>query len=229
MSGVVTGIAKTFTAVAKGVSTAVGSAVSGVGAIVGTAASAGSSIFGGGANSLIGSVNSGGGVLGHLLSGALNVATKGVSGLVDTVADAGSALFGPAAGATGAIGGGMAAGAGAAGAAGTGSSLLARAGNFLTSEQGAGLVGGIGKGLMEYDKMEQEAKEKQKDRDYLFDKEMRVRDSYNVPPEALPNGGSSGVPLDNTPRPTPAQQYGSRDFDMVYDPNAGRIVRRSMS
>lgn len=215
MSGVVSAIGKTFSAVASGVSTAIGSAVSGVGAIVGTAASAGASLFGGGGSSLLSSVASGGGILGNLLNGALNVVSKGVGGLVD----AGSTLLGPA---TSSIGGGMAAGAAAAG--GAAPSFLSQAGDFLTSQQGAGLIGGIGKGLMEYEKMEQESKERQKDRQYLLDKEMRIRDSYNVDPASLPNGANTGVVVDGQ-RPTPTQQFG-RDFDMVYDPELGRIVRQ---
>lgn len=218
MSGVVSSIGKVFGSVVKGVSTAIGGAVSGVGAIVGTAASAGSSLFGGGASSLLSSFSGGGGILGSLLNGAMNVVTKGVGGLIET----GSQLLGPAT--TSSIGGGMAAGASAAGGAAMAPSFLSKAGSFLTSETGAGLIGGIGKGLMEYEKMEQDQKERQKDRDYLLGKEMRIRDSYNVDPASLPNGASAGI-VDGTPRPTPAVQYG-RDFDMVYDPELGRIVRQ---
>ena len=214
MSGVVSSIGKVFGSVVKGVSTAVGGAVSGVGAIVGTAASAGSSLFGAGGGSLLSSLSGGGGILGSLLNGAVNVVTKGLGGLVDT----GAQLVG---GAT-SLGGGMAAGAAAAG--GAAPSFLSQAGSFLGSEQGAGLIGGIGKGLMEYEKMEQEAKERQKDRNYLLGKEMRIRDSYNVDASALPNGASAG-PADPTQRPTPPQQY-SRDFDYVYDPELCRIVKQ---
>lgn len=221
MSGVVSSIGKVFSSVASGVSTAIGGAVSGVGAIVGTAASAGASLFGGGASSLLGSLGSSGGILGNLLNGAVNVVSKGLGGLVD----AGSQIAGAA---TSSLGGGMvsgaAAGAGAAGGAAIAPSFLAKAGNFLTSETGAGLIGGIGKGLMQYEQMEQEAKEKQKDRDYLLGKEQRIRDSYNVDPASLPNGASAG-PVDPTPRPTPATQYG-RSFDFVYDPELGRIVKQ---
>jgi hypothetical protein len=212
MSGAVSAIGKVFTSVAGGISTAIGSAVSGVGAIVGTAASAGASLFGGGGGSLLSSLTGSGGILGSLLNGAVNVVSKGVGAVSDFA-------FG---GATSALGGGMATGAAAAG--GAAPSFLSKAGSFLTSEQGAGLVGGLGKGLMEYEKMEQESKEKQKDRDYLLGKEMRIRNSYNVSPDSLPNGASAG-PADPTQRPTPASQYG-RDFDMVYDPDLGRIVRQ---
>ncbi|WP_292411321.1 hypothetical protein, partial [Mesorhizobium sp.] len=117
-----------------------------------------------------------------------------------------------------------AAGAAAAGGAAAAPSFLSQAGSFLTSQQGAGLIGGIGKGLMEYEKMEQDAKERQKDRDYLLGKEMRIRDSYNVNPNSLPNGAPAG-PVDGTPRPTPTQQY-SRNFDFVYSPELGRIVKQ---
>lgn len=220
MSGVASAIGKTFSAVAGGISTAIGSAVSGVGAIVGTAASAGSSLFGSGGGSLLSSLTGGGGILGSLLNGAMNVVSKGVGGLIDT----GSQLLGGVGGmTTSSIGGGMAAGAAAAGGAAA-PSFLSQAGSFLGSQQGAGLIGGIGKGLMEYEKMEQDAKERQKDRDYLLGKEMRIRDSYNVDPTSLPNGASAG-PGDPTQRPTPTSQYG-RDFDMVYDPDLGRIVRQ---
>ena len=215
MSGVVSSIGKVFTSVASGVSTAIGSAVSGVGAIVGTAASAGASLFGGG-SSLLSSVAGGGGILGNLLNGALNVVSKGVGGIIDT----GSQIL---SGATSGLGGGMAAGAAAAG--GAAPSFLDKAGSFLTSEQGAGLIGGIGKGLMQYEQMQQDAKERQKDRDYLLGKEMRIRNSYNVDQNSLPNGASTGVVVDNTQRPTPGQQY-SRNFDFVYDPELGRIVKQ---
>lgn len=216
MSGVVSSIGKVFSSVASGVSTAIGSAVSGVGAIVGTAASAGASLFGSGARSLLSNLTGGGGILGNLLNGVLNVTTKGLGGIIDT----GSQLLGGAS----SLGGGMAAGAAAAGGAATAPSFLSRAGGFLTSEQGAGLIGGIGKGLMEYEKMERDSKERQKDRDYLLGKEMRIRNSYNVDPASLPNGVNAGF-VDPTQRPTPAQQFG-RDFDMVYDPELGRIVRQ---
>jgi hypothetical protein len=222
MSGVVSSIGKVFSSVVSGVSTAIGSAVSGVGAIVGTAASAGASLFGGGGSSLLGSLTGSGGILGNLLNGVMNVTSKGLGGLVET----GSQLVG---GATSALGGGMASGAAAgAGAAAGGAaiapSFLSKAGDFLTSETGAGLVGGIGKGLMAYEQMQADAKEKQKDRDYLLGKEMRIRDSYNVAPDALPNGAAAG-PADPTQRPAPATQY-SRDFDFVYDPELGRIVKK---
>ncbi|ESZ60639.1 hypothetical protein NL532_24010 [Mesorhizobium sp. C120A] len=216
MSGVVSSIGKVFSSVVKGVSTAIGSAVGGVGAIIGTAASAGSSLLGGGAGSLLSGLGGGGGILGSLLNGAMNVMTKGLGGLVDF----GSQMAG---GAT-ALGGGMAAGASAAGGAAMAPSFLSKAGSFLTSETGAGLIGGIGKGLMEYEKMEQEAKERQKDRNYLLGKENRIRDSYNVDPASLPNGAGAG-PGDGIQRPTPAQAY-SRDFNFVYDPELGRIVKQ---
>jgi hypothetical protein len=220
MSGAVSAIGKVFSSVAGGISTAVGSAVSGVGAIVGTAASAGASLFSGGGSSLLSSLTGGGGgILGSLLNGAVNVVSQGVGGIINT----GSQLLGGLGEATSSgLGGGMAAGASAVGAEAP--SFLSKAGSFLGSEQGAGLIGGLGKGLMEYEKMEQDAKERQKDRDYLLGKEMRIRNSYNVDPASLPNGASAG-PGDPTQRPTPATQYG-RDFDMVYDPDLGRIVRQ---
>lgn len=221
MSGIVSGIAKAFTSVASGVSTAIGSAVSGVGAIVGTAASAGSSLFGGGGSSLIGSLGGSGGILGSLLNGAVNVVSKGVGAVSDFAFGGGATALGDA---TSSIGGGMAAGASAAGGAAIAPSFLSKAGSFLGSEQGAGLIGGIGKGLMAYEQDQTYADEKQKDRDYLLGKEQRIRDSFNVDPASLPNGASAG-PADPTQRPTPATQYG-RDFDMVYDPQLGRIVRQ---
>lgn len=222
MSGVVSAIGKTFSSVASGISTAVGSAVSGVGAVVGTAASAGSSVFGGGGGSFLSSLSGGGGILGNLLNGAINVVTKGVGGIMET----GSQLLGPAtdAATTSSIGG-MAAGASAAGGAAMAPSFLSKAGSFLTSETGAGLIGGIGKGIAAYAQQEADAKEKQRDRDALLDKENRIRDSYNVDPNSLPNGASGGGMVDGTPRPTPAQQY-SRDFDFVYDASLGRIIKK---
>lgn len=223
MSGVVSGIGRVFTSVASGISTALGSAVTGVGATVATAGAAtGGGLFSGGISSIVGGLAGGGGILGNILGGVVNVATRGIVGLGETVMG-GVQGVSSALGGTGAatrLAGGMA----PAAAAAAEPSFWSKAGDFLTSEAGVGLIGGLGKGWMEYEKMEAESKDRQKDRDYLLAKEMRIRDSYNVPGSALPDGASTGVVKD-VRRPTPTQQYG-RDFDMVYDPTLGRIVRK---
>lgn len=227
MSGIVSGIGKVFSSVVGGLSTSLGSAVSGVGATVATAGAAtGGGLFSGGISSIVGGLGNGGGVLGKVLGGVLNVATKGLGGLVQTGVSAGQGLmsaFAPAGidaattAATG-LGGGMAAGAAPG--------FLEKAGDFLMSEQGAGLVGGLGKGWAQYEQSKMEQEELQKNRDYLLAKEMRVRDSYNVPGSALADGASTGVVKD-VRRPTPTQQF-SREFDMVYDPELGQIVKKAI-
>jgi hypothetical protein len=226
MSGIVSGLGKIFTSVASRLSTALGSAVTGVGATVATAGAAtGGGLFSGGISSIVGGLGTGTGVLGNILNGVVNVATKGLGGLVETGMSAGRGLmsaFSPAvdaAASTAGIGG-M-----AQGAAEAAPGFFDKAGDFLTSEAGAGLIGGLGKGWAEYEKAQMEQEESQKDRDYLLAKEMRIRDSYNVPGSALPDGASTGV-VNDANRPTPATQYG-RDFDMVYDPELGRIVRKA--
>ena len=228
MSGLVSGISKVFSSIVGGLSTSLGSAVTGVGATVATAGAAtGGGLFSGGISSIVGGLSGGGGVLGNILGGVLNVATRGLGGLVETGLSAGNGLmsaFGTgavdAAATTAGIGGGMAQGAAAAAPG-----FLDKAGDFLMSEQGAGLIGGLGKGWAEYEKMGMEQEEAQKNRDYLLAKEMRIRDSFDVPASALPDGASTGVVKD-VPRPTPTQQFG-RDFDMVYDPSLGQIVRKA--
>lgn len=151
----------------------------------------------------VGSVaSSGGGALSHILNGASKLSSNIIAPVGDGLATAAS-----------------------------GGGFLSKAGNFLMSEQGAGLIGGLAKGYGAYE--EQKLKEReleQQDRmdqrlyDFKRQEQQRVTDSYSVPTSALPNGASTGV-VQDAPRPTPAQQYG-REFDLVYDPELMRIVRK---
>lgn len=216
MSGIVSGIGKAFTSVVSGVAK-VGKAILGVGA----------SVFTGGAASGaggIGSIASGGGVLGNIFSGAAKMAGN---------------LFAPPGMAQAA--GGLFSSAGLAPAAtATGLSPLGKAGgglfDFLKSETGAGLISGIGSGLMEKAKMDFQADETQKDRQFLYDKENRLRRSYDVPDTAF--AGNSAAPeitsapvAQPAPTPTtpalggPAPKPASQRFRYDYDTQSKRIVR----
>ena len=153
----------------------------------------------------VGAAASGGGALSHILNGASKLSSN---------------VIAP-------VGNGLATASG-------GGSLLSKAGNFLMSEQGAGLVGGLAKGYGAYEEQRMKEKElEQQDRmdqrlyDYKRQEQQRVTDSYGVPTSALPNGASTGV-VQDAPRPTPAVQYG-RDFDLIYDPTVMRIVRAPRS
>ena len=173
--------------------------------------SLGSAVTGvGGAVATVGAAGSGAGSLALNGGGALSHILQGASKLSSNV-------IAP-------VGNGLATASG-------GGSLLSKAGNFLMSEQGAGLVGGLAKGYGAYEEQRMKEKElEQQDRmdqrlyDYKRQEQQRVTDSYGVPTSALPNGASTGV-VQDAPRPTPAVQYG-RDFDLVYDPELMRIVRK---
>ena len=92
-------------------------------------------------------------------------------------------------------------------------------GQFLRSEAGGGLIAGLGKGIGDYATAKMAAGEREKDREFLREKDQRLQDSYNVDPDAL----HGAAPSDTTSRPTPAQKY-SR-FRYEYSPQAKRIVR----
>ncbi|GAA4108919.1 hypothetical protein ACFFTN_01500 [Aminobacter aganoensis] len=210
MSGVVSSIGKAFTSVVSGVAK-VGKAVLGVGASVftgGAAAGAGG----------LGSIASGGGVLGNILSGASKIAGN---------------LFGPPGMAQAA--GGLFSSAGLAPAAtATGLSPLGKAGggllDFLKSETGAGLISGIGGGLMEKAKLDAYSEEQEKDRGFLRAKEQRITDSYNVPDAAFA-GNTTPPPAATAPQQPAAQampgapKAASQRFRYDYDPQSKRIVR----
>jgi hypothetical protein len=249
MSGIVSGITKVFTSVASGVAS-VGKSILGVGATLftGGAASGGAlgnvvnSVSGGGVlgNILTGAIKQAG--IGALIGGAVGAMTGAGFGKGAMYGALGGAVTG---GLSGAAGSGLFSAAGvtpadtATGMAATGStagsaapSSIAQApgvttggggfGQFLNSEAGGAMLGGLGEGIMGYTKMKAEEKERQRDRDYLLDKEMRVRDSYDVSPEALPGGGTMAA-LPETQRPSPAQKYQRTRYD--YDEASGRVIR----
>lgn len=99
--------------------------------------------------------------------------------------------------------------------------LMNGLGRFLTSETGGGMLAGLGKGLAGYMDQKAKADESQKDRQFLIDKEQRLRDSYNVDEASLPGNGYA-PPQSTEQRPTPSQKYTRRRYQ--YDPSAGRIV-----
>jgi hypothetical protein len=73
--------------------------------------------------------------------------------------------------------------------------FMGKIGNFLNSETGAGVLSGLGQGMIEKAKVDAIAAENQKNRDFQLANQKRITDSYNV----------------NTSRWT-------------YDPAAGRVV-----
>lgn len=203
MSGVLTSIGKVFSKVVTGLSTTLGSAVTGVGATVATAGAA----SGGGISGAL-STFAGGGAGGGILS-------KIFGGVAKVGGFAKDALLGGTTSATG--------------AAVEGASAVSRGGmlgklkDFVGTEAGASMVAGLGKGLGSFAEAKMEQQEKQKDRQFLLDKEQRLRDSYEMPTTALPDGASTGVVTDPTKRPTPAQSYARTEY--VYDANLGRMVK----
>ncbi|WP_395451206.1 hypothetical protein ACHMW7_16270 [Aminobacter sp. UC22_36] len=211
MSGVVSGIGKVFSSVVSGVAK-VGKAVLGVGA----------SVFTGGAASGaggIGSIASGGGVLGNILSGASKIAGN---------------LFAPPGMAQAA--GGLFSSAGLAPAAtATGLSPLGKAGgglfDFLKSETGAGLISGIGGGLMKKAEMDAYSEEQQKDRDFLRAKDQRVTDSYNLPDNAFaanttpPPAPAAAAPPAQPAQTMPGAPKSPQRFRYNYDSQTKRIER----
>ena len=204
MSGVLTSIGKVFSKVVTGLSTTLGSAVTGVGATVATAGAA----SGGGISGAL-STFAGGGAGGGILS-------KIFGGVAKVGGFAKDALLG---GTTSATGAAVEGGAAAVGRGG----MLGKLKDFVGTEAGASMVAGLGKGLGSFAEAKMEQQEKQKDRQFLLDKEQRLRDSFEVPTSALPDGASTGVVNDPTKRPTPAQSYARTEY--VYDANLGRMVK----
>ncbi len=208
MSGVATGLTKVFTTVGSGIAK-VGKAVTGVAASVftGGAASGAGSLASGGLSGLA----SGGGTLSSLLGGAAKVASgifgaatgsPGMGALVDA---AGSALSGattPAATATGFA---------ATGTTGGGF------GSIFNGETLGGLVGGLGEGWMEAEKIKAIEAEKQRDRDFEQKKIDDIRNSYAVDPSVY----SSAPATTAIDAPTPDKRFGKR---LQWDPGMGRII-----
>lgn len=92
-------------------------------------------------------------------------------------------------------------------------------GQFLSSETGGALVQGLGSGLGNYLTTKSAADERQKDRDYLVNRDQKITDSYAVGPEAL-----HGPAQTTTGNPTPAEAYGRGTPRYRYDPEQGRVV-----
>lgn len=201
MSGLANAIGKVFQPVASGV-TKIGNAIASVGAVNATAAIATKgSIAGGLGVGAAGKVASGG-VLNNILNGASKMIKNSLS-----------FASGGAATATQAANGFQ--------RAGMGSSFLDKAGDFLTSEAGVGLIGGLGEGLMKQEEIDAAAEERQKDRDYLRAKEQRLQDSYSVPSSVL---GPDTKYVDTPNLPTPEQKFG-RGFHFEYDPATEKTVK----
>jgi len=199
MSGLVNGIGKVFQTFASSV-TKVGSAISGVGAVNATTAIATKGTIAAG---LASKVASGGGVLSNILNGA--------SGMVkNSLSFAGNG----ASTATQAVTNGF-------GRAGMGKSFLEKAGDFLGSDAGIGLIGGIGEGIMRKEETDALIEEKQRDRDAELAKEMRRTESYNVDPSVL---GPDVKYTDRPGLPTPEQKFG-RGFHWEYDPATQKNVK----
>lgn len=214
MSSVATGIGKVFSSVAS-TAVKVGSAVASVGTSLFTtgAASGAGSMASGGLSAAASSF--GKSTLGNVLTGAIRQAGFGAlaGGAIGAVTGQGfmkGALIGGAGGAlmggvTGAMAptGGMMASGGVPGAPTTGSVPAATATgfaptgqtggglmSFLNSEGGAGMVAGLGQGLMEWQKMKAQQDEYDNQRNFTREQQQRVTDSYKVDEGTLPGSGA---------------------------------------
>jgi hypothetical protein len=87
-------------------------------------------------------------------------------------------------------------------------------GDFLNTNAGSGLIGGIGDALTKEREIEALMEAREADRKFLRDKEQRITDSYVGSGEAM--AGSQPWAGDPTPRPTPAAKW-------AYNPNTGMI------
>jgi hypothetical protein len=89
--------------------------------------------------------------------------------------------------------------------------------NFLQSPTGGNLIAGLGQGLMEGMAAKERREAAEADRQFLLDKEQRLRDSYNVSPSVL-----HGPVAEDTGRPKPSEKYARPRYQ--YDPASGMIV-----
>ena len=87
-------------------------------------------------------------------------------------------------------------------------------GNFLNSNAGASMIGGIGTALGEERQYELISQMKEDDRKFLRDKEQRLQDSYVGSDQAV--AGATPSAPDQTRRPTPAARW-------AYNPQTGMI------
>lgn len=216
MSSVATGITKVFSSVAN-TAVKVGQAVAGVGTSLfttGAAAAAGPMASGG----LTGAISGfGGSTLGNMLFGAVKQAGFGalmggavgavtgqgfgkgalMGGLAGGVMGGVSGAMSPAVAADGAVAvGGTVPGNTATGMAPTGAAATTQATgstgtglmSFLKSGGGAGLVAGLGEGLMEWQKLKAQQDEYENQRNFTREQQQRVTDSYSIDPSVLPGG-----------------------------------------
>lgn len=92
-----------------------------------------------------------------------------------------------------------------------GGGLLQRGMDFLGTERGGQLLAGLGKGGMEYLEAKRIMEEKERDRQFLRDRDQRVTDSYK----------GTVVPSNVVANETAKMQAKPR---YMFDPGAGRIV-----
>lgn len=139
-------------------------------------------------------VASGGGILSNLFNGAAKVLSGGPLGVIT-----GATAAAPAA-ATAAATGGLGSVLPAAAAGATDAALVAAPtatgmapawkglGNFLQSEQGAGLLAGMGEGIGKYQEIKSYEDMRNADRQYQVDKDRRISESYDVDPSVYVGG-----------------------------------------
>ncbi|MCV0395485.1 MAG: hypothetical protein K5872_22315 [Rhizobiaceae bacterium] len=90
-------------------------------------------------------------------------------------------------------------------------------GQFLSSETGGSLIQGLGKGLGDYMAAKERKDAAEADRQFLREKEDRLRASYSVDPSVL-----HGPVTPSTGRPTPDQKYARPRYR--YDRASGSVV-----
>jgi hypothetical protein len=146
------------------------------------------------------------------------VTTGGRSGLAAGLEQQQAAMTGAAGAGVPAAANGLAT---APAAVGGGGGLM----GFLQSEGGGNIISGLGQGAMGYFNQQQQdkqlklqAEQYDKNRAAELDKEMRIRDSYDMGDAAYETPYS-----DDTKRPTPEQAFG-RGRRYEYDAAKGRVV-----
>lgn len=98
--------------------------------------------------------------------------------------------------------------------------------SFLGSESGGALLSGLGQGVSAYAQARMEAAEREKDRDFLREKQETLTRSYDLPDTVMPgnNPGGGMAPTTLTPSGAPKPKASTR-WRYQYDPSAGNVVR----